>query len=240
MNTSVHIFSLSEKAITVELGNTISEETHYKVVSLQQFIQQLYIPGFTEAVPAYCSITVYYDPVEVLHKIPESSKGISIWMKNYLQAQLNNWQPQGFSSVQQRLVEIPVCYEEEYGIDLAAVADLHHTTKENIIQQHTANTYHVYMMGFSPGFPYLGILPDSLVTPRRSQPRIKVSAGSVAIAGNQTGIYPLESPGGWNIIGRTAIKLFEKEKENPFLLHTGDRVKFIAIDKKQFTVLAQS
>jgi len=237
VNNAYHIYPISEKGLTIELGNHISLENHYSVLSLQQFLQQLFIPGFIELVPAYCSITVYYDPLLVITKIPESIKGISAWMKNYLLAELNNWQPQQHISVVKNIIEIPVCYDDEYGLDLHEMAQYHQTSKEEIIHTHTSNLYHVFMMGFSPGFPYMGILPDSIATPRKNQPRLKVPAGSVGIAGNQTGIYPSESPGGWNIIGRTPLKLFDKEKATPFLLNTGDKVKFIPISKEQFEQL---
>lgn len=158
-------------------------------------------------------------------------------MQHYLSAQLNSWQPQQHISANKNIIEIPVCYDDEYGLDLNEMAQYHQTTKEEIIRIHTGNLYHVFMMGFSPGFPYMGILPDSIATPRKNQPRLKVPAGSVGIAGNQTGIYPSESPGGWNIIGRTPLKLFDKEKSQPFLLNTGDTIKFIPISKKQFEEL---
>ena len=234
MNAAYHIYPLSEKAITIELGNSISLENHYKVLSLQHFLQELYIPGFIEMVPAYCTITIFYEPLIVINKIPESKTGICLWMKNYLAAQLTNWQPVSVFTTPKRVIEIPVCYEEEFAPDLEEMASLHNLTVHEIIEIHSSSMYHVFMMGFSPGFPYMGIVPGSIATARKNQPRLKVPAGSVAIAGYQTGIYPTESPGGWNIIGRTPLKLFEKEKEQPFLLNTGDTVKFIPINKEQF------
>ena len=234
----IKIYPLSENAITIETGNAISKENHYKILSLQRFIHQLNIPGFIETVPAYCTLTVYYDPLQIIKKIPEAGTGVSNWLIQHLESSLVKWQPQQFISAETNIIEIPVCYEEEYGIDLSDAAAYHHSTKEEIINIHSTNIYRVYMMGFSPGFPYMGILPDSIATPRKNQPRLKVPAGSVAIAGNQTGIYPLESPGGWNIIGRTPLKLFNKEKENPFLLNTGDIIKFIPVTKETFNVLA--
>jgi inhibitor of KinA len=237
MKAAYHIYALSEKALTIELGNHISIDTHYKVLSLQHFLQQLYIPGFIEVVPAYCTVTVYYDPLQVISKVEESSKDISSWMKHYLLTQLHNWQPHQPEAINKTITEIPVCYDDEYGLDLDEMANYHQTTKEEIIRIHSGGEYHVFMMGFSPGFPYMGILPDSIATPRKSQPRVKVPAGSVGIAGNQTGIYPSESPGGWNIIGRTPSKLFDKENSQPFLLSTGDTIKFISITKKQFEAL---
>lgn len=237
MNNAYHIYPLSEKALTIELGNHISLDNHYKVLSLQHFLQQLFIPGLVELVPAYCSVTVFYEPIKVIANIPESKTGTSNWMQHYLYEQLNNWQQVPYFSTNRKVIEIPVCYDEEFGLDLNEMAQYHQRSEEEIIHIHTSNLYHVFMMGFSPGFPYMGILPDSIATPRKNQPRLKVPANSVGIAGNQTGIYPSESPGGWNIIGRTPLKLFDKEKTQPFLLNTGDQIKFIAISKEQFEQL---
>lgn len=232
MSQPFHIYPLGEKAITIEIGKTISEENHQTVLSLGKFIEQLPIPGFIETVPTYCSLTIYYNPIELVKVFPESRNGIFNWMNTYLQNVLSKWQP-GFNSTDQKpIISIPICYDEDYGIDLNEVANYHNTTAEEIIRIHSGLVYTVFMMGFSPGFTYLGILPNTIATPRKNRPRAKVVAGSVAIAGNQTGIYPLESPGGWNIIGRTPLKLFNKNIENPFLLSTGDKVKFIPVSKK--------
>ena len=237
MSQPFHIYPLGEKAITIEIGYPISEENHHKVLSLRQFLDQLPIPGFIETVPAYCSLTFYYNPIEVVKKFPESQKGIFSWMNTYLQNELSIWQP-GINSTDQKLIiSIPVCYDEDYGIDLNEIAKYHNSSAEEIIRIHSSVIYTVFLMGFSPGFPYLGILPNTIATPRKNRPRTKVAPGSVAIAGNQTGIYSLESPGGWNIIGRTPLKLFNKNNENPFLLSTGDKVKFIPISKKAFIEL---
>ncbi|KGQ63222.1 5-oxoprolinase subunit PxpB [Gallibacterium anatis] len=129
---------------------------------------------------------------------------------------------------QPRLIEIPVHYGGEFGEDLFDVAHFHQTTPQEIIRRHTAATYTVFMMGFQPGFPYLGGLPENLHTPRRSQPRTKVPAGSVGIGGSQTGVYPFTSPGGWQLIGRTEMPLFNIEKTPPVLLQAGDNVRFVA------------
>lgn len=143
---------------------------------------------------------------------------------------LQYWQQseQQYQSHQSRLIEIPVHYGGEFGEDLFDVAKFHHTTAEEIIRRHTEPTYTVFMMGFQPGFPYLGGLPENLHTPRRAQPRTKVPAGSVGIGGSQTGIYPFTSPGGWQLLGRTEISLFDIQQDPPVLLMAGDNVKFIA------------
>jgi inhibitor of KinA len=133
-----------------------------------------------------------------------------------------------------RLLEIPVCYGEEFGPDLEAVAARHGITSEQVIQLHTSAAYLVYFLGFVPGFAYLGELPEALVTPRLSTPRRKVAAGSVGIAGNQTGVYPCETPGGWRLLGRTPLAMFRPEQDGLSLLSIGDHVRFKAISREQF------
>lgn len=137
------------------------------------------------------------------------------------------WQHLQGEEITSRIVEIPVIYGGERGADLKAVADFHHTTPERIIQQHTAPLYTVYMIGFQAGFPYLGGLPESLHTPRHATPRTRVPAGSVGIGGSQTGVYPFDSPGGWQLIGYTDLPLFDKHQSPPTLLQAGDQVKFV-------------
>lgn len=142
--------------------------------------------------------------------------------------QLNHlWQHLQGEEITSRIVEIPVIYGGERGADLKAVADFHHMTPERIIQQHTAPLYTVYMIGFQAGFPYLGGLPESLHTPRHATPRTRVPAGSVGIGGSQTGVYPFDSPGGWQLIGYTDLPLFDKHQSPPTLLQAGDQVKFV-------------
>lgn len=131
-------------------------------------------------------------------------------------------------SSQGRLVEIPVNYGGSLGEDLVAVAEYHQTTPREIIRRHTEPTYTVFMMGFQPGFPYLGGLPDNLHTPRHKTPRLQVPAGSVGIGGSQTGVYPFSSPGGWQLLGQTSIALFDIKREYPVLLNAGDQVRFVA------------
>ncbi|MHB8904561.1 MAG: 5-oxoprolinase subunit PxpB, partial [Melioribacteraceae bacterium] len=135
------------------------------------------------------------------------------------------------------VIEIPVCYDEEFAPDISIVAKHNSLTIEQVIQIHSQPEYLVYFLGFSPGFPYLGEMPKEIVTPRLLTPRLKVPAGSVAIGGDHTGIYPISSPGGWNIIGRTPLRLFSPENENPTLLKMSDRIKFVPITKKEFEQL---
>ncbi len=137
-----------------------------------------------------------------------------------------------------KTLEIPVLYGGEDGPDLEWVAGYHNATPQEIIRRHTEPTYRVYMIGFTPGYPYMGELPDNLVTPRRETPRTKIAKGSVGIARKQTGIYPVASPGGWQLIGRTPIKLFAPGRSNPFLYQAGDRIKFRPISPEEYSRLA--
>jgi len=139
-----------------------------------------------------------------------------------------------------KVIEIPVCYDKDFGIDLERVAQHTQISIHEIIQIHTSKTYHVYMLGFLPGFAYMGIVDERISTPRLITPRTNVAAGSVGITGSQTGIYPLDSPGGWNILGRTPIQLFNAGKEQPCLLQPGNTVKFISITKAAFDQLKQA
>jgi inhibitor of KinA len=136
-----------------------------------------------------------------------------------------------------RLVEIPVCYGGEFGPDLKDVAELHGMTPESVIQFHATATYRVYFLGFAPGFAYLGELPDALVTPRLATPRRRVPAGSVGIAGNQTGVYPIATPGGWRLLGRTPVAMFRPDRAEMSLLAIGDRVRFVPTSREQFAKL---
>lgn len=173
-------------------------------------------------VPAFKSLTVYYDCGRM------TWKDVDRWLLESLQSVAL------LSPPQPRTVEIPVCYDSEFAIDLASVAKTHALSSDDVVRLHSNANYVVQMIGFSPGFPYLAGLPSQLHTPRRASPRLKVPVGAVAIGGRQTGIYTLESPGGWNIIGRTPVRLFDPQREPPCLLRTGDVVKFIAIDRAQF------
>ncbi|MFM8742516.1 MAG: 5-oxoprolinase subunit PxpB [Cytophagales bacterium] len=140
----------------------------------------------------------------------------------------------GEASTSGRLVQMPICYDLEFGIDLSRMADERELRVEEIIDLHSRELYHVFMIGFLPGFPYMGKVHHSIASPRLPKPRAKVLAGSVGIAGEQTGIYPLDSPGGWNIVGRTPLRLFKPTDTNPVFFQPGDQVKFVSISRKEF------
>lgn len=234
MNQEFQIYSLGEQSLTIELGKTIDLAIYQKVIALQKRIKSLALPGIIELVPCYCTLTIYFDPFTLKKHFPKSPKSVSENLSGHIQEIISHWNPEIQENTTSKLLEIPVCYDTKYGLDLEEVALYHNTTVAKIIEQHTATIYTVFMVGFLPGFPYLGILPESLATPRKKQPRLKMPAGAVAIGGNQTGIYPIESPGGWNIIGQTPLKIFDEKRSNPFLLQAGNQVKFVPISVEEF------
>lgn len=191
--------------------------------------------GFLDASIAYTSVSVFFDPVQVYHsaKIPPH-QFVSEWLdqlaKNYHHETAH---------IQGRELLLPVCYDPRFAPDLDAMAAFHNCAPKDLIELHHSQSYYVFMIGFSPGFPYLGILPEALVTPRKSNPAALVRAGSVGIAGRQTGIYPMDSPGGWNIIGRTPTRLFDIREKQPCFFKPGDWVRFSPIDWETFNYLNQ-
>ena len=211
---------MGDRALLIELGDQISPDVNQKVRELFAGLDQQAIDGFIELVPSYRSLMIIYDPLKI--SLPELKIHISDTANQLDSLQLPP----------PKTIEIPVVYGEEYGPDLEWVAEFQKITPGEVIRLHTQPIYQVYMIGFMPGYPYLGEVPDALVTPRRKTPRTHVPKGSVAIAQKQTGIYPVESPGGWQIIGRTPINLFDPQQKSPSLLGMGDQIKFYAISKK--------
>jgi KipI family sensor histidine kinase inhibitor len=212
---------MGDRAFLVELGDGINRQVNQKVHALFVDLEGHGIKGINELVPGYRSLLVVYDPlVSSLSTLQPQIMGI--W-DTLDEARLPS----------PRVVEIPVVYGDEFGPDLEWVAGYLKITAEEVIELHTRPTYQVYMIGFMPGYPYMGEVLDSLVTPRRKTPRTHVIQGSVGIAQKQTGIYPVTSPGGWQIIGRTPIRLFDPQKRPPSFLRMGDQVKFYTITAKE-------
>jgi inhibitor of KinA len=217
------IFPLSDSAITIDFGNVIDEKTNDFVMKLYRFCSENPFIGMIEAMPAYASLTIFYDVLKV-RKLNIEAKTAFGFAKKYLETNLQKVDNQFVT--QFGLVNIPVIYDGE---DLAFVAEYTQLSIEEVIKIHTSPIYRVYMMGFLPGFAYMGGLDARIATPRKATPRTKVPAGSVGIAGNQTGIYPSESPGGWQLIGRTELQLYTPKSPEITLLKAGDLVKFVKI-----------
>jgi len=212
---------MGDRAFLIELGDGISPQINQKVRALFIGLENRSLRGIKELVPGYRSLMVVYDPLACsLSSL--KSQIITIWYA-LDEAQLPI----------PRTVEIPVVYGDEYGPDLEWVAEYLKVKPEDVIRLHTQPIYQVYMIGFMPGYPYMGEVSDALVTPRRNTPRTQVPRGSVGIAQKQTGIYPVTSPGGFQIIGRTPVCLFDPKENPPSFLQMGDRVKFCAIAARE-------
>lgn len=218
---NVRFLPCGDRAVTVEWGSTIDEHINRQVHAFARKVEALSHPAITEVVPTYRSATVHYRP-EVF----------SYEELNQLLAPLAQRSTEEAEELP--VVEIPVCYGGEYGPDLEEVAQHCSLTPEEVIARHTAPTYRIYMLGFTPGFPYLGGMDPSIAAPRRKEPRIHIPAGSVGIAGEQTGVYPIVSPGGWQLIGRTPLRLFDPQREQPILLSAGAGIRFVPIDEETF------
>ena len=212
---------MGDRALLVELGDEISHSVNQRVQELSSAMSMNPIDGVRELVPSYRSLLMIYDPL-IISPADLQSTICSIY-QNMDQGELPD----------PRTIELPVVYGGERGPDLESVAQYHHITPQEVIDYHTRPTYRVYMIGFTPGYPYLGEVPDAISTPRRETPRILVPQGSVGIAQKQTGIYSVDSPGGWQIIGWTPVNLFDQKAQPPSLLMMGDRVRFQAITAEE-------
>ena len=227
------IVPLGDNAVVLVFGNVIDEQINKRVHSIFYQLQNNPIPGMTEAVPGYSSLTIYYDVLFIRNRLDKQSSAFT-WicesLKKYLSTEnIETGDPEV-------LIKIPVCYDNAYGTDLDFIALQNNIPVEEIIHLHSSAIYRVYMLGFLPGFTYMGLVDERISSPRKQQPA-PVEAGSVGIAGRQTGIYPFKSPGGWQIIGRTPWKLFDKEKVNPVLFKSGDHVQFYSITNEEFNYL---
>jgi inhibitor of KinA len=211
-----------DRGLLLELGDGIDPHVNRAVRKMSLAIEREGIPGILEVIPTYRSILLVYDPMRIRpHEIRRIVSQLDLATSEA-------------TLPPPRKVEIPVCYGGEFGPDMEFVASYTGLTVEEVIEIHSAPLYQIYMMGFTPGFPFLGGLPQVLATPRLPTPRVQVPAGSVAIAANQTGIYPIASPGGWRLIGRTPLRLFFPERAEPFLYRPGDFIKFRPITPEEF------
>lgn len=223
-------FPLGDSGVIVQMGEEINEKTHEKVNSLCRYLEEHPFAGMVEYVPGFTTVAVFYDPVVLYHLQTNTFpyEWVLVQLKKIL-SQLSIGERS-----ESRIIEIPVCYGGEFGPDLENVSQYNGLTQEDVIRIHCQPEYLVYMIGFAPGFPYLGGMDERIATPRRSSPRVKIHAGSVGIGGKQTGIYPIESPGGWQLIGKTPVKLFRLDEEAPSLLRAGDFIRFRPITREKY------
>ncbi|WP_068776397.1 5-oxoprolinase subunit PxpB [Paenibacillus sp. FJAT-26967] len=235
---------LGDQALLIRFGESFSEELSRQVLAAESVLTRNPFPGLVETVPAYHTLTIWYSVPEV-HAAQSAELARNVgnglfhqevtvfeWVSGQVEKLLTpdllekNYPEASIGAAAGRVKIIPVCYGGEYGPDLEEVAKIHGLTAEEVIRLHSGACYRVYMIGFIPGFPYMGGLPSALATPRRSNPRVRIPAGSVGIGGTQTGVYPLASPGGWHLIGRTPYELFTPRRDIPALLQAGDDVRF--------------
>jgi inhibitor of KinA len=221
------IAPLGDAALIIDFGNRIEAMVNDNVLALFQQLKQAF-PQFLDVVPAYSSLTVFYDPIAFSAGKQTAFEAVKQLIIPFLEKRLSA------NLFQARLLQVPVCYAPSFAPDLKELAAQKELSVEEAIQLHTGKSYRVYMIGFLPGFAYMGKVNERIATPRRSQPRTQVPEGSVGIAGEQTGIYPFTSPGGWNIIGRTPLKLFDAERNEPVFFQPGDEVSFYSITEDEF------
>lgn len=220
------VISASDWSLLIVFGNTISPELHAQVIGLFQAIRGKRDPRILNLHPGYTSLLVDFDPLQMTHE------ELAAMAKECARAASSKTETKS-------IVNIPVCYDTEFGPDLLDLAKYANIPPEEVVRLHTSATYLVYFLGFSPGFAYMGGLPEKLHMPRLATPRTRVVASTVGIAGSQTGIYPVDSAGGWRLIGRTPWRMFDPRTDPPTRLQPGDQVRFSAIDRATFNAMAQ-
>lgn len=227
-----NILALGNEALLVSFGNEIQDTVHQKVINLYRQIKSLQLPYVKDVVPAYSSLAVYYD-IGILFAMKKVTVAFQ-FMASSIKKIIDQEKEESAVAQSNRLIQIPVCYAPSKAPDITFIAAEKLLSVEEVVHIHTSMLYTVYMIGFLPGFPYMGKVDNRIFMPRKTQPRQRIEAGSVGIAGEQTGIYPLASPGGWQIIGRTPLPLFQKDSEQIALLTHGDQVQFYSITEYEF------
>jgi len=230
--TGYQIYPCGDNAVTIELGDTINLETHQRVMALYHHIAGNAAEAVKDIIPAYTSVTVLYNMGQVKKQEPHSVyQCMCRILENLLESCV--WDNVATASH----IKIPVCYDVAVAPDIERMAQEKGLSVEEIVLRHSLPVYHVYMLGFLPGFAYMGTVDDGIATARLARPRLVVEAGSVGIAGRQTGIYSLNSPGGWNIIGQTPVQMFDASKKNACYVNAGDTVSFVPISLEEFVHL---
>lgn len=220
-------FPLGDQAIVIEAGTSIDEHTQKKILAVSSFLEANPSRWMIEYIPAFTTISIVYNPLLITYE--EAKNELASLLKNTA-----NMEPPT-----SRTIEIPVCYGGDYGPDLEFVAQHNGLSPEEVIAIHTGASYAVHMIGFAPGFPYLGGMSEKIAAPRRESPRVSIPERSVGIAGNQTGVYPISTPGGWQLIGRTPLRLFLPEQEVPSLVRAGDIIVFRRITAEEYQTLEE-
>ena len=223
MGNSVRFLFSGDSALVIEFGNEISVDINKKIRKMMDDIKKENIDGIVELVPTYCSLLINYDVLKIDYNTLVEK------LKTFLNNNLETAEGEEVT-----LIEIPTLYNDEVGPDLSYVAEHNKISKEEVIKIHTGTDYLVYMLGFMPGFTYLGGMSEKIATPRLESPRLQIYPGSVGIAGKQTGMYPSMSPGGWRIIGRTPLKLYNPDSDIPVYISSGDYVRYVSISEEEY------
>jgi len=223
MENSVRFLFSGDSALVIEFGNEISVDINKKIRKMMDDIRKENIDGIVELVPTYCSLLINYDVLKIDYNTLVEK------LKTFLNNNLETAEGEEVT-----LIEIPTLYNDEVGPDLSYVAEHNKISKEEVIKIHTGTDYLVYMLGFMPGFTYLGGMSEKIATPRLESPRLQIYPGSVGIAGKQTGMYPSMSPGGWRIIGRTPLKLYNPDSDTPVYISSGDYVRYVSISEEEY------
>lgn len=219
---NINILTAGDSSILIEFGKEISPEINRKIKATVQLMKEQHIEGVVDVIPAFCSLLINYDPRVI------SYDEIRERMQKLVKVDAKSGEEK------KKIYEIPVCYGGEYGPDIENIAANAGLSVEEVIKIHSSRDYLIYMLGFLPGFCYLGGLDERIHTPRLANPRIKINAGSVGIGGSQTGIYPLDSPGGWQLMGMTPVKTYDPDREVPILVEAGDYIRFVPIDEEEY------
>lgn len=226
------LLSVGENCIFVKFGEVISPDIHKKVKKMADYLEANEFPGYVEFIATYTGTAVNYDPWVVKKRLAKRGQtacdAVAQILEEYVEksALLPESKPD--------VIEIPVCYGGEFGPDLEFVAEHNHLGTEEVVAIHSEGDYLCYMIGFCPGFPFLGGMDERIATPRRQTPRLSIPARSIGIAGLQTGGYPISTPGGWQIIGRSAIEMYDASADKPTLLKAGDIVRFRSISTEEY------
>jgi inhibitor of KinA len=232
----MEITPLGDSALLIRVAENFDdapEDALSKVLAAKRGLAAAQIPGAIEIAPAYTTVALFYDPVRAIDA-GAPVENVFGWIEQRIRKALSDIKKIHADRIEASVVEIPVCYDTEFALDLEDVARRAGVHWKEVVDLHCGAEYRVHCVGFTPGFPFLGGLPRKIATPRRGVPRKEIPAGSVAIGGAQTGVYPIKSPGGWNVIGRTPLPLFDPKKDPPALLRAGDRVRFRSITREEF------